>query len=356
MNRTLKTLLGTTVLAGLVIAGQAHAQERPLTVVSFGGAYGAAQKKHQVDPYAAETGKKVVMESYAGGVAEMTAQVQSGNIQWDVVDIESIDLERACAEGLLEVIPRDILLPGDDGTPAKEDFFPVTLENECGIGVMLWGNIFAYNNETVGNVKPTTLEDFFNVEKIPGKRALRKRPQVNMEWALLADGVAPEKVYDLLATPEGQARAFAKLDTIKDHVVWYDSWSQAPQLLNDGGAVMVQSANGRIYNAIADENRPFTIVWDNTLFDMDVWSILKGSPNKEQALEFIAFTTRTKPLVGFQDVAYGPARKSSQALVDPDVLPHLPSSHLDKGMKANNVFWADYGESLTEKFNEWLLK
>ena len=165
MNRTLKTLLGTTVLAGLVIAGQARAQERPLTVVSFGGAYGATQKKHQVDPYAAETGKKVVMESYAGGVAEMTAQVQS------------------------EVIPRDILLPGDDGTPAKEDFFPVTLENECGIGVMLWGNIFAYNNETVGNVKPTTLEDFFNVEKIPGKRALRKRPQVNMEWALLADGL-----------------------------------------------------------------------------------------------------------------------------------------------------------------------
>ncbi|MBC7203974.1 MAG: ABC transporter substrate-binding protein, partial [Pusillimonas sp.] len=89
----------------MVIAGPAQAQERPLTVVSFGGAYGATQKKHQVDPYVAETGKKVVMESYAGGVAEMTAQVESGNIQWDVVDIESIDLERACAEGLLEVIP-----------------------------------------------------------------------------------------------------------------------------------------------------------------------------------------------------------------------------------------------------------
>jgi len=352
--KKISVLLGSTLLAGLV-AGSALAQE-PLTVVSFGGAYGAAQKKYQVDPYAKATGKPVRMENYAGGVAEMKAQVESGNIQWDVVDIESIDLERACAEGLLEPIPRDILLPADDGTPALKDFVPVTLENECGVGVMLWGAIFAYNNETIGKVKPTTIQDVFDVKKIPGKRALRKRPQVTMEWALMADGVKPDDVYKVLATPEGQARAFAKLDTIKNDVIWYDSWSQAPQLLNDGGAVIVQAPNGRIYDSIAHDNRPFTIVWDHALFDMDVWGVLKGTPHKEEAFKFIAYTTQTKPLVGFQDVAYGPARKSSQALVDPKVLPYLPTSHLDQGRKADNVFWADYGESLGEKFNEWLLR
>jgi putative spermidine/putrescine transport system substrate-binding protein len=355
MKKAIKTLLGTALLAGFAVAGQAQAQET-LTVVSFGGAYGAAQKKHQVDPYMAKTGKTILFESYAGGVAEMKAQVESGNIQWDVVDIETIDLERACSEGLLEVIPRNILLPGDDGTPAEKDFVPAALANECGIGQILWSTVFAYNTKTLGATKPSTIADVFDLKKVPGKRALRKRPQVNLEWALMADGVKPEDVYDVLATPEGQARAFAKLDTIKKEVVWFDSWSQAPQLLNDGSAVIVQSANGRFYDAIMRENKPFEIVWDGQLYDLDVYAVLKGTPKKEEAFKYIAFATGTKPVAGFQDVAYGPTRKSSQKLVDPKVLPHLPSSHLDQGIKADSVFWADYGESLGEKFNEWLLK
>ena len=80
-----------------------------------------------IDPYVAAKGVNILFEDYSGGVAEMTAQVESGNIQWDVVDIEAVDLERACSEGLLEVIPRDILPAGDDGTPAADDFYPASL-------------------------------------------------------------------------------------------------------------------------------------------------------------------------------------------------------------------------------------
>lgn len=330
--------------------------QQSLTVVSFGGAYGAAQQVHQIDPYVAETGNQVLFENYTGGVAEIKAQVESGRIQWDVVDIETIDLERACAEGLLEVIPRDILLPGDDGTPAEEDFIPAALENECGVGEIVWSTVFAYNHGTIGDKAPSSVQDLFNLDEFPGKRALRKRAQVNLEWALLADGVPADDVYELLATPEGQDRAFAKLDTIKHEIVWFDSWSQAPQILNDGGAVMVQSANGRFFDAIKRENRPFTIVWDGNIYDLDAWGIVKGTPRKDLALEFVTFTTSTKALAGFQDVAYGPPRNSSMALVDPDVIEHLPSSHVDKGIKADGIFWADYGENLGEKFNEWLLR
>ena len=184
---------------------------------------------------------------------------------------------------------------------------------------------------------------------------MRKRPQVNLEWALLADGVAASDVYKVLSTDEGQAQAFAKLDSIKDDIVWFDSWSQAPQLLNDGGALMVQSANGRIFSAIKDEGRPFVQVWDNNVFDLDVWAIVKGSKNIEQAQEFVKFATSTKPLVGMQDVAYGPTRKSSSALVDPSVGEDLPTAHIEEGVKADGIFWADFGETLGEKYNEWLL-
>ena len=346
-------LIGSAALVAMA-TGPALAQE--LTAVSFGGAYGAAQKKHMIDPYMEATGAKVLFEDYSGGIAEIKAQVEANNIQWDVVDIEVIDLERACSEGLLEVIPRDILPAGDDGVAAADDFYPEALANECGVGVIFWAIIYAYNTETIGGGTPSTIADFFDTETYPGKRALRKRPQVNLEWALIADGVAPAEVYDVLSTDEGQAQAFAKLDTVKDDLVWFDSWSQAPQLLNDGGAVMVQSANGRIFGAIKDDGRPFEMVWDSNVFDLDVWAIVKGTPNLDQALDFIKFATGTKPLSGMQDVAYGPTRRSGAALVDPGITDDLPTAHIDKGLKADGIFWADFGESLGEKFNEWLLQ
>ena len=345
-------LTGAAVLA--VVAAPAMAQD--LTAVSFGGAYGAAQKEHMIDPYMAATGANVLFEDYSGGIAEIKAQVEANNIQWDVVDIEVIDLERACSEGLLEVIPHEILPAGDDGVAAADDFYPAALANECGVGVIFWSIIYAYSNDTIVGGTPSTIEDFFDTATFPGKRALRKRPQVNLEWALIADGVAPGEVYDVLSSDAGQLRAFAKLDTIKDDLVWYDSWSQAPQLLNDGGAVMVQSANGRIFGAIKDDGRPFEMVWDNNVFDLDVWAIVKGTPNLDQALDFIKFATGTKPLAGMQDVAYGPTRRSGSALVDPAITEDLPTAHIDEGIKADGIFWADFGESLGEKFTEWLLK
>ena len=348
-----KSLL--SIAAVLAIAAS-PAMARDLTAVSFGGAYGAAQKEHMVDPYIEATGTNVLFEDYSGGIAEIKAQVEAGNIQWDVVDIEVIDLERACSEGLLEVIPTDLLPPGDDGVPAEEDFFAEALANECGVGVIFWTIIYAYNTDTIQGGTPTTIQDFFDTATFPGKRAMRKRPQVNLEWALIADGVPREQVYEVLATDEGQARAFAKLDTIRNDLVWYDSWSQAPQLLNDGGAMMVQSANGRIFKDIKDHDRPFVMVWDSHIFDLDVWSVVRGSPNLEQAMDFVTFATGTVPLSGMQDVAYGPTRRSAAALVDPAVINDLPTAHIDKGLKADGIFWADFGESLGEKFNEWLLK
>ena len=172
----------------------------------------------------------------------------------------------------------------------------------------------------------------------------------------MADGVALKDIYDVLGTEAGVKQAFAKLDTIKKDIIWFESWSQAPQLLNDGRAVIVQSANGRIYSAIQKDKADFNIVWDGQVYDLDGWAIPKGSKNKAEAIKFIQFATRTKPLAGMQDVAYGPTRKSSDSLIAEAVKPQLPSAHLSEGIKASAEFWADNGSSLGEKFTAWLIK
>ena len=57
-----------------------------------------------------------------------------------------------------------------------------------------------------------------------------------------------------------------------------------------------------------------------------------------------------------QDVAYGPSRRSGAALVDPRINSELPTAHIEEGIKVDGIFWADYGETLGERFNEWLLQ
>ena len=349
-----RRILWIALALPVLVASGAAAQT--LTAVSFGGAYRAAQQKHMIDPYVEATGVDVRFEDYSGGIGELKAQVESDAVIWDVVDVEAIDLERACSEGLLEVIPHDVLPPGDDGVPAAEDFYAEALANECGVGIIFWSIIFAYDTETIQDGEPSTIADFFDVDAFPGKRALRKRPQVNLEWALIADGVARDQVYEVLATDAGQERAFAKLDAIRDELVWYESWTQAPQLLDDGAAVLVQASNGRIFAAVNDHGKPFKMVWDANVFDLDVWSIVKGTPNFDLALDFVKFATRTVPLSGMQDVAYGPTRRSAEALLDPAVSQDLPTAHVGEGIKVDAVFWSDFGEALDEKFDAWLLK
>jgi len=348
----LSPILATALL---LTALTSQAQEA-LTVIAFGGVSGATVNKHMVEPFQAQSGKSILLDSYSGGIAEIKAQVQSGQIGWDVVSVEALDLERACSEGLLEVIDHSLLPTGIDGTPAQTDFIGGALDSECGVASLVFAVVFAYNQNSFGGLLPKGIADLFDTQKFPGKRALQKRPQVNLEWALLADGVPMQDIYSVLASDAGQARAFIKLDSIKSDIIWFDSWSQAPQLLNDGGAVMAQAANGRFYDAAFNQGKPFVTVWDGMVYDMDVWAIVKGTPRKNRALEFIHYATGSKPLSGTADIAYGPTRKSSKRFLPASIQSHLPTAHLKSSLKVNTAFWADYGEALSERFSEWLLK
>ena len=140
------------------------------------------------------------------------------------------------------------------------------------------------------------MADFFNTKAFPGKRGMRKSPKVTMEFALIADGVPVGEVYNVLGTEEGVARAFAKLDTIKDDVVWWEAGAQPPQLLADGEVVFSTAWNGRVFNAKNAEGQSFEMVWDGQIYDLDLWVIPKGSKNKEACLLYTSPSPRDATL------------------------------------------------------------
>ena len=355
----------TLLAAGLAAAvGVANAADS-ITVVSWGGAYTKSQVEAYHKPWMAATGNTVVSEDYNGGLSEVKAQVEAGNVKWNLMDVELSDAVRGCDEGLFETIDIKDFPDGADGTAAVDDFLPGTY-TDCAVANIVWSTIYAYDSSKVEGDAPSTIADFFDTAKFPGKRGLRKNPKANLEMALMADGVPAGEVYDVLDTEEGIERAFAKLDSIKGDVVWWEAGAQPPQLLADGEVTMTTAYNGRIFNAVASEDKPFEIVWDGQVWDLDLWVMPKGAPNKEAALDFMKYSTGTEALAAQASwISYGPARKSSGALVgsfhnkpELKMAAHMPTApnNLTNALQNNFEYWADNQDQLTEQFNAWLAK
>lgn len=353
-----KILILSTALTGFAFAAKAD-----ITVMSWGGAYGAAQNEAGLKPFTAKTGIGAVMVDSDNPATPIKAMVEAGNVTVDVASVEYADAIRMCDDGLLEPVDINALPAGADGTPAKDDFLPGAVTG-CGVSTDIWATVFAYDTTkfTGGNV-PKTAADFFDLTKFPGKRGLHKGAKAVLEFALMADGVAPGDVYKTLGTPEGVDRAFKKLDTIKKDVVWWEAGSQAPQLLADGEVAMTSAYNGRIFNAVIAEGKPFQIVWDSQTYENEMYVIPKGAPHMEEAKKFLAFATSTEGLrAQAQQISYGPARKS--ALKDELLFkdgktvmgPNLPTNadNMKVSLGSDFQFWVDHDAELNDRFNAWL--
>ncbi len=351
-----KLLILTTALTGFAFAANAD-----VTVMSWGGAYGEAQTEAFVKPFTAATGKPTIMVDSDNPAPAIKAMVEAGNVTVDVANVEYADAIRLCDEGVLEPIDVASLPAGADGTPAADDFLPGAV-TECGVSTDIWSNVFAYDT-TKFPEGPKVVADFFDLEKFPGKRGLRKGAKSVLELALLGDGVPASEVYAVLATPEGVDRAFAKLDTIKANVVWWEAGSQAPQLLADGEVAMTTAYNGRIFAAAQNEGKPFQIVWDGQIYENEMFVVPKGAPNMADAMEFVAFATSTEGLrASAQQISYGPARKS--AMKEPilfkdgktEMASHLPTApeNMGNALETSSEFWVDHDAELNERFQAWL--
>ncbi len=351
-----KILILSTALSSLAFAAQAD-----VTVMSWGGAYGEAQTEAHVKPWMAATGNGAVMLDSDNPAPAVKAMVEAGNVTVDVASLEIADAIRLCDEGVLEPIDAASLPAGADGTPAADDFLAGAI-TECGVSTDIWSNVFAYDTTKFPEA-PTTAADYFDLDKFPGKRGLRKGAKAVLEFALMGDGVPAAEVYAVLSTPEGVDRAFAKLDTIKDSVVWWEAGAQAPQLLADGEVTMTTAYNGRIFAAAVNEGKPFQIVWDGQVYENEMYAVPKGAPNKDLAMEFIAYATSTEGLrAQAQQISYGPARKSSmkEELIFKDgktvMAPHLPTApeNLGNALESSSAFWVDHDSELNERFQAWL--
>ncbi len=332
----------TPVPAPIVAASTAN---EPLTLVSWGGLYQDAERQVFFDPYAKAFNTRYAEDSFNGSMGEIRDAYAAGKT-WDVVEVEFSDMLRGCEEGIWQRIDWNRITH-------KNDLLPSGIA-DCGVGFIVWSFVLVYNTERVPR-GPVSWADMWNVDSIPGKRALRDKAQWSLEMALMADGVAVGEVYNVLSTPQGVDRAFAKLDQLKPHVIWWADGVTPVELLIDTDAVMMNGYNGRASNAIA-EGMPLKIIWNNVIYTLDFWVVRNRTPNLDQAYDFINFAMRPEVIAEFPlHFPYGPVNTKAIPLVDSSRQTDLPTApqNLRFGLLTGAEFWNRNSEALEARFQQW---
>jgi len=339
----LKKRASAVLAAGLLaIAATGAIAADSMSFVSWGGTTQDAQKQAWAEPFSKTTGIRVVQDGPTD-YGKLKAMVESGNVQWDVVDVEADFALRAAAEGLLEPLDFSVI---------QRDKIDPRFVSDHGVGSFYFSFVLGYNQGKLGGKAPQDWTALFDTANYPGKRALYKWPSPGvLELALLADGVPADKLY-----PLDLDRAFKKLDTIKKDIVWWGGGAQSQQLLASGEASLGQFWNGRIY-ALQQDGAPVGVSWKQNLVMADFLVIPKGAKNKDAAMKFLANASSAKGQADFANLtAYAPVNVDSVGQLKGDLAPNLPTAYAKDQITLDYAYWAKNGPAIAARWNEWLVK
>lgn len=356
MKRLLMTATAVALVLGIVGPGPAVAQEKGHVVVaSWGGSFQEDQRKAIFEPFEKETGIEVI-EATGPSLAKVRAMVESRNTEWDVSGMVPGDLLVLAREGLVEKLDYDNYFKGMMGDIVEEVVHPY------GIGNFFYTKVIAFNTEAfpAGGPQPDSWQDVWNVEKFPGPRVVDAGDWVvpPIEYALLADGVAPDKLY-----PLDFERSYESIGKIKPHVAKFANASaMAPQMLVDGEAVVGAATLGRVVRR-KNEGAPIDFSWNQGLIQFDYWIIPKNAPNYENAMKFIEYATRPEVQAAMVKLQLlGPVNLKAFDHLSQERAKALPSypDNLKKQVFLSADFWAskdESGKSMVEKnqemWNRW---
>ncbi|HEX4365472.1 MAG TPA: extracellular solute-binding protein [Rhodopila sp.] len=343
-----RSLLVTVALlaAPALAAPSAFASPNDLTIVTRDESLQHAIESAYVQPFTAITSTPVQQEIWGGGIDTLRTQAKTPNNPWDLVLVDADELAAGCGEGLFEKL--------DWGAIGGKDHYLPQAVSDCGVGAVVDTTVLAWDKDKLP-VAPTWA-DFWDVAKYPGKRGLRKGVRGNLEFALLADGVAPGDVYKTLSSAEGVDRAFRKLDQLKPYIVWWSTDTEAAHILASGDVLMTSGPSGQIAETANQEHKTFGLQFAGSLNEVQSWAIMKGSQSARAAQQFLYFTGM--PAVELRLLKQGGDAGLAKGLND-GLAPDLASvsasapANLAAGLKVDTGFWHDNLPKLRQRFDAW---
>jgi putative spermidine/putrescine transport system substrate-binding protein len=321
----------------------------PVTIMSFGGTYKTAMVEAFCKPFTTKTGSAVnYQEPY--NFAKIRAMHQA--------KAQQIDCTLAVTDQVLFVVDSKMALPVDWNVVDRNALSPSQLSFPNLVGFVIQSNLLCYSKKKwPGEGAPNSWADFWDVQKFPGRRALRRTQPLQMiEAALLADGVKESEFY-----PVDMDRAFKKLDQIKPHIkTWWSDNSQAQQLMEQDEVDIIYMANGRASQSIIENKAPFQIIWNQAITDdgrYQGWFVPTGSPNPKGGMQFMDVVGRAETQAVFaRMIYYAPQNEKAYDLIAPEIAKELPLAPANKKIAhiMNYEWWSKNTVTAQRRFEAWL--
>lgn len=352
MTKSVSTVSRRTLTLGTAIAlaapmvlrsPRASAQTGKVTMCINGGSYQDAMIKHVLEPFTKETGINVRVVP-TPDLAKIKAQLVTGNVEWDLFEQATSTIMSGSKQGFWEPLDLSTVDAEDLLIPPTRD----VVQHET------YAEGISWDPTKYGEGKhPTTFSEYWDLKRFPGRRLLRNYPWSTMEAALVADGVRPNDVY-----PLNVDRVFKSLDRIKPSVAsWVSTAPQMISILQTGEADFGCTTANRVKATNKPGGgTPLAFSFEQTTLNTSALAVLKGAPNKENAMKLVAYALRPEVQVRLcENVGLGPASKKAFAMMSEQSRKWLPDVNNPNHVIIDNTYWADHAESLSTRFKEWIL-
>lgn len=353
-GRLMAGLLGVWALAAAA-PPPAQAQDKGSVVIaSFGGRWQDGLRKAYFEPFEKATGIKVI-EATGISLAKIKTMVTTQNVEWDLGEVTPSEFLVLVNEGMLEKIDYSLI-----DKKIIDELEPITV-HPYGISAAIFTQVISYNTRKYSPANhPHSWAEVWDTKKFPGPRIFPAGTYViqPIEPALLADGVAPDKLY-----PVDLERAYRSLSKIRPDVIkWVTSSSAVPQALVDGEADIGMGALQRIAQ-LKSEGAPVDYEINQGLMTNDYWAIPKGAKNYKNAIKFIEFASRAEPMAEMVKLLpFGPPNRRALDLLPEALKVQLPTypANKEKEIVLNPGSWSEKGpggisyvEKNLQMWNAW---
>ncbi len=339
---TLSCLSAAFTGCGGSSSDEASTSGRELVVVDWGGSNTDARIQANFSAFEEAYDCKITVVT-PSDYTKLQQMVDTNTVEWDVMNCDAYWGVLAGNNGYLEAIDYSVVTANLNPETTSEYVCSAELYSSC----IAW-NTNKYDETTA----PQSWADFWDTENYPGKRAMWQYPVTVLEAALLADGVSADELY-----PLDLDRAFAKLDEIKDDIVWWTAGAQPSQMLSTGEADLALAWSGRIANA-ADEGSPVDFSYNEAVIISAGWVIPKGAPHLELAQEFLAFMSEPDMMLAFSElIPYGASNLDAVDMMSDELKESLGQTEeqLANEIYLDSDYWAENLTEVEERFNAWLV-
>jgi putative spermidine/putrescine transport system substrate-binding protein len=313
---------------------------REVVLAGFGGETYQIRHQETFDPFATVSGARVIDAPWDYG--KFINMIPSPTPEWDLIDFDGYSVAGLILAGKATGKLADWV--------RRCDLVPTEYRDYCA-GGYAWSNVLGYSAKL--GATPSSWADFFDTAKFPGKRAFPKSLYMGtVEVALLADGVTKDKVY-----PLDFDRAFAKLNTLRGDLVFYDTYAQGQQYMAQGSTAMILTSSSRMQQ-LKDDGQPVDYTFqDGILYPWSSFTMPRNPPHADAANALLdLMSTPEQQAAIAKKLHLGPTVSAALALLSPAELAMIPSApaNVAKQLTIDVASCAAQDEEYVRRFTAWV--